>query len=197
MGFVLKIKFRLVIWYFNFTKKCSAFCLIKIKGHLFISFQFTGGVSCLTFLPAAPPGQLQGHQLVPPFTDVSPPIQYISQWGGSGLGGDVSPPPPAAALTGVPSPNSCPSSVATTSSLPSLPPPPAPWWLSLGLSWLSQQLGEAGLRTFQRSPCILLLRDGWSRPIPRLCTPPPDQSTWAAWTRAPLVFPLPMAQSTQ
>ncbi len=39
----------------NFTKKCSAFCLIKIKGHLFISFQYTGGVSCLTFLPAAPP----------------------------------------------------------------------------------------------------------------------------------------------
>ncbi len=112
--------------------------------------------------------------------------------GGAVACGDVSPPPPAAALTGVPSPNSCPSSVATTSSLPSLPPPPAPWWLSSGLSRLSQQLGEAGLRTFPRSPCILLLRDGWSWSIPPLCTPLPDQSTWAAWTRAPLVFPLPI-----
>ncbi len=92
-------------------------------------------------------------------------IQYISQWGGSGLWRCL-PATPAAALTGVPSPNSCPSSVATTSSLPSLPPPPAPWLVSSGLSQLSQQLGEAGLRTFPRSPCILLLRDGWSRQSP-------------------------------
>ncbi len=36
---------------------------------------------------SAPLGQLQGHQLVPPFTDVSPPIQYISRWGGQWLVG--------------------------------------------------------------------------------------------------------------
>ncbi len=117
------------------------------------------------------------------------PLSSTSPGGGGAVAcGDVSQPPPAAALTGVPSPNSCPSSVATTSSLP---PSPAPWWLSSGLSQLSQQLGEAGMRTFPRSPCILLLWDGWSRSIPRLCTPPPDQSYWAAWTCAPLVFPLP------
>ncbi len=41
---------------------------------------FTCSASCLPHLLCC----TQGRQLVPPFTDVLPPSQYISRWGGSG-----------------------------------------------------------------------------------------------------------------
>ncbi len=105
-----------------------------VTGSPALSFQYTGDVSCLTFLPAAPPPvHLWVSCRVISWCHRSLTFRTLSSTSPSGWAvacGDVSPPPPAAALTGIPSPNSCPSSVATTSSLPSLPPPPAPWWLS-------------------------------------------------------------------
>lgn len=121
----------------------------------------------------------------PPFTDVSPPAPVHLPAGGQWRIGNVSPPPPAAAFTGVFAPKRSPSSQATASSSPSLPLLPAPLPLSC------RRCRATGQLSCWRSPCFPPPRGiPWLSSQP-FGTPLPGQSTLGVSSRGLLSCPLP------